>query len=106
MNFRRGALLVAATALCAGLLAACDKTNEAVLQEQYEQALQSCPQGCIDAPPDCLIKGNIGGTGQKFYILPGDLEYYPYAFVEPEKGERWFCNELEAQRNGYSPVPE
>lgn len=97
--------VIAAALLTSMVFAACEKSNEAVLEEQYEEAAGTCPRGCVDAPPDCLIKGNIGGTGQKFYILPGDAEYYPYAFVEPEKGERWFCTEAEATRNGFSPVP-
>lgn len=99
-------MVVAIAALAGALLfVACEKSNEAVLQEQYEEIAAGCPQGCVDTRPDCLIKGNIGGTGQKFYILPGDVDYYPYAFVEPEKGERWFCTSQEATANGYSPVP-
>lgn len=101
----RRRILLTATILLALAFAACEKSNEAVLEEQYEEAAGTCPTGCVDAPPDCLIKGNIGGTGQKFYILPGDAEYYPYAFVEPEKGERWFCTEREAMGNGFNPVP-
>ena len=39
---------------------------------------------------DCLIKGIIGSTGQKMYLLPG---HYLYDKVAPDlnKGERWFC---------------
>lgn len=87
------------------VMAACERTNEQALQEQYRQAAQACPEGCVEPPPNCLIKGNVGGTGMKFFIRPEDTDYYAFAFVEPEKGERWFCTEQEALRNGFEPVP-
>jgi hypothetical protein len=103
--FRIAAVAVA-LALAAPGLAACEKSNEVVLQEQYEQAREGCPQGCIDPPPGCAIKGNISVRGNKFYHLPG-RKSYPGIIIEPEKGERWFCSEAEALANGWmaSQVP-
>lgn len=106
MSTKHSALISAAIILSAGLFGACEKTNEQALQEQIrETLLDTCPEGCVEPPEHCVIKGNVGGTGQRIYILPQDTDYYAYAFVEPEKGERWFCTEQEARNNGFLPVP-
>jgi len=55
--------------------------------------------------PGCVIKGNIGGAGLKFFILPDDPRWSA-AIIDLAKGERWFCNEREAQDNGFQPVPD
>ncbi|MEI7604453.1 MAG: thermonuclease family protein [bacterium] len=49
---------------------------------------------------DCKIKGNINSSGDKIYHMVGQ-KYYNSTIVEPEKGERWFCNEQDAQKQGY-----
>lgn len=49
--------------------------------------------------PDCAIKGNIDRT-KKIYHMPGCTQY-PYAVVEEDIGEQWFCTEKEARAAGY-----
>lgn len=86
------------------MLAACEKSDSAVLQEQFEQAPKGCPNGCAEPSANCTIKGNVSGQGLKFYILPGDPRY-DLAIVEPARGEFWFCTAQEAADNGFQPVP-
>jgi hypothetical protein len=85
--------------------AACEKSDSEVLQEQLEQSRSGCERGCTDPRPGCMIKGNISGAGNKFYLMPG-TERYPLAIIEPELGERWFCTEQDALAAGFQPVPE
>src|SRR3990167_8398336 len=47
----------------------------------------------------CQIKGNISGSGEKIYHVPGQ-RYYNNTVVNEFKGERWFCTEKEAQDAG------
>ncbi|MEX0621581.1 MAG: thermonuclease family protein [Candidatus Woykebacteria bacterium] len=49
---------------------------------------------------DCVIKGNIGGSGEKIYHLPGQ-RYYNQTVISEDKGERWFCTESAAQAAGW-----
>ena len=49
--------------------------------------------------PNCTIKGNIDRT-RKTYHVPGCIQY-PFAVVEEDVGEQWFCTEKEAQAAGY-----
>ena len=57
-------------------------------------------------PSPCPIKGNISfNMGDKIYHVPGS-EFYATTVVEPEKGERMFCTEAEAQAAGFrAPKP-
>lgn len=50
--------------------------------------------------PKCTIKGNIDRT-KKTYHVPGCTQY-PYAIVEEDIGEQWFCSESEAKAAGYT----
>ena len=60
-----------------------------------------CPEGCIEHINGCDIKANISfTTGERIYHLPGD-EFYNQTVVEPEKGERWFCNVNSAKKLGW-----
>jgi len=62
---------------------------------------EGCPEGCTSSSPECLIKGNISfRTGERIYHVPGQ-EFYDEAVISPEKGERWFCTEEEAEANGW-----
>jgi hypothetical protein len=57
------------------------------------------------ANPECTIKGNISvDTGNKIYHLPG-MEDYESTVIDPNKGEKWFCKELDAIANGYLKAP-
>lgn len=49
-----------------------------------------------NAPGQCLIKGNISGSGERIYHVPGG-RYYDQTRIDPSKGEQWFCTEAEAQ---------
>ncbi len=53
-----------------------------------------------DAPGDCRIKGNINSEGERIYHLP-DGKWYDRTKISTEKGERWLCNEAEAQAAGW-----
>lgn len=49
----------------------------------------------------CNIKGNISyNTGEKIYHLPGQ-KYYAKTKITLSKGERYFCSESEAIRQGW-----
>lgn len=48
---------------------------------------------------NCVIKGNITGRG-KLYHLP-NCSSYSSTKVDQTKGEKWFCNEEEAQAAGW-----
>ncbi|MDD5527936.1 MAG: thermonuclease family protein [Patescibacteria group bacterium] len=52
------------------------------------------------ADSGCLIKGNIGSTGDKIYHLPG-CPYYNQTVIDESKGEKWFCTEAEALAAGW-----
>ncbi len=80
--------------------AACGKSNDLVAQEQINQSRNACPKGCEVPPPGCEIKGNISAAGNKIYHRPGGADYDGIK-IQTEKGERWFCNEDEAIRNGF-----
>lgn len=55
------------------------------------------------ADPDgrCLIKGNISSSGgERIYHVSGSANY-SRTIIDPSKGERWFCSEVEAQEAGW-----
>ena len=54
------------------------------------------------APNGCVIKGNISENG-RIYHMPWS-KWYSRTRINPEKGERWFCNEAEAQSAGWRAV--
>jgi len=76
--------------------------DEAPMTPAAEAPMVSgCPSGCVSPPSGCIIKGNISIiTQEKIYHLPSDV-FYNQTVVNTSKGERWFCNELEAQANGW-----
>lgn len=47
-----------------------------------------------------MIKGNLSKKGERIHHLPWQ-RYYDETIISPEKGERWFCTEAEAVRNGW-----
>lgn len=62
---------------------------------------QACVNGCETPVAGCVVKGNINfETGEKIYHLPS-ARYYRETVVNPERGERWFCSEAQAQANGW-----
>ncbi len=62
----------------------------------WEAAKKSSPEGCP-------IKGTIGQSGAKLYVVPGAREYRK-ANVRTAKGERWFCTEADAISAGWKPA--
>ena len=63
----------------------------------------ACPQGCVQPPGGCRIKGNISvPAGEKIYHVPGG-SFYEATVISPAQGERWFCTEQEALNNGWRP---
>ncbi len=52
------------------------------------------------APDGCPIKGNINAKGVRLYHTPWS-QYYSRTKISPSKGERWFCNELDAIKAGW-----
>lgn len=54
-----------------------------------------------DAPePDCPIKGNISRSGDRIYHTPWSRDYARVR-IDERMGERWFCDEAEAQAAGW-----
>ncbi len=49
---------------------------------------------------DCTVKGNISSSGEKIYHLPGQ-KFYDKTVIDETRGERWFCSEEEAVKNGW-----
>lgn len=64
-----------------------------------EQKWQTAEAG---APKGCAIKGNITENGKIYHVPWGD--WYHKVKIEPNKGERWFCNESEAVAAGWRPA--
>ncbi|KXK08641.1 MAG: Thermonuclease precursor [Microgenomates bacterium OLB22] len=52
-------------------------------------------------PSGCTIKGNITTDGKKIYHLPV-CRYYSQAQISEDRGERWFCSEMEATSAGWT----
>jgi hypothetical protein len=63
----------------------------------------SCPDGCTAPIADCVIKGDINAFNIRLYYLPLD-EGYDSITVNGDLGERWFCTEADALRNGWYHV--
>jgi len=66
------------------------------------QLVHPCPNGCAAPLPDCRVKGDVDQpTRARLYYLPGDA-VYDAVTVDADLGERWFCNEEDAQQNGWT----
>lgn len=63
---------------------------------------QTRAQGRIPPDTNCRIKGNISQNGKIFH-KPGQY-FYERTGVNPDKGERWFCNEADALVAGWRPA--
>lgn len=51
----------------------------------------------------CPIKGNISKSGERIYHLPWSPAYAK-TVIREDQGERWFCDEAEAQAAGWRPA--
>lgn len=56
------------------------------------------------APNECVVKGNIGRSGNFTYHMPGD-QYYEATRIDPSRGERWFCSASDAEAAGWHRAP-
>lgn len=61
---------------------------------KWDAASQSAPD------PACPIKGNINRKGVRIYHTPWSRSY-ERTRINVSKGERWFCNEAEAEAAGW-----
>lgn len=63
---------------------------------------QRWAEASSEAPdPNCRIKGNINHDGERIYHTPWGSRSYDRTKINPEKGERWFCDEAEAVASGW-----
>ena len=54
----------------------------------------------------CAIKGNVSRRGdERIYHVPGQ-KYYAATQINPRKGERYFCTELQARKAGWRKSKE
>lgn len=56
--------------------------------------------GRLPVSAACVIKGNISSKGVRIFHVPGQVDYERTG-IRVEKGERWFCSELEAVAAGW-----
>ena len=68
-------------------------------QEWSAAARKEPPATAKNSGGDCVIKGNISGNG-KIYHMPWS-KWYAKTKIDTSRGERWFCDEAEAQRAGW-----
>lgn len=75
---------------------------KSVYQKAKMEKLGIFSQMCKSDIPktDCVIKGNINPQGVKVYHVPG-CDQYKQVIVDEAFGDKWFCNESEAQRAGF-----
>lgn len=56
-----------------------------------------------EAPAGCVIKGNVNARGERIYHTPAS-PWYGRVRMSPPRGQRWFCNEAEAEAAGWRAV--
>lgn len=61
---------------------------------RWDRAADASPR------PGCPIKGNINRDGEKIYHTPWS-PWYDRTQIDEAKGQRWFCDEEEAQAAGW-----
>jgi hypothetical protein len=64
---------------------------------KWERAAAEAPR------PDCPIKGNINRQGENIYHTPWS-PWYDRTQIDKSKGQRWFCDEAEAEAAGWRPA--
>jgi hypothetical protein len=86
-----------AKAVRRGVLAAKNEPPWEFRAHRWNEAVQS-PEA--DKQRRCPIKGNISRTGERIYHVPWQASYNRVRIGE-RHGERWFCDEGEAERAGW-----
>ncbi|PYG27759.1 thermonuclease family protein [Pelagimonas varians] len=56
-----------------------------------------------NAPDGCVIKGNISGSGERIFHMPGQA-WYNVTTIRADKKERWFCTADQARSAGWRPA--
>ena len=84
-----------ARAVGIGIWQAPTQTAEAYRADRWNRAAAASPRA------GCPIKGNIGRDGRRIYHTPWS-PYYARTRIDPDAGERWFCDEGEAQGAGWT----
>lgn len=64
-----------------------------------QPANQSAPTP-VGPAGNCAIKGNISSKGERIYHVPGG-RFYDQTQINERDGERWFCNEQDAEKAGW-----
>ncbi len=72
-----------------------------IAPEEWRQGKRLEP---TPASARCRIKGDIGVGGKRYYHVPGSAAY-DSVDVEQNRGERWFCTEMDAIRAGWKLKP-
>jgi endonuclease YncB( thermonuclease family) len=61
--------------------------------------LLASASGSVAPSPDCMIKGNVNGSGECIYHTPKS-RWYAQIKMQISKGTRWFCSVDDAERAG------
>jgi endonuclease YncB( thermonuclease family) len=61
--------------------------------QRWERAVAASPDGCP-------IKGNINRQGERIYHTPWS-RWYDRVQIDEARGQRWFCDEAEAEAAGW-----
>jgi endonuclease YncB( thermonuclease family) len=69
-------------------------------RDERRTSAASRPDLTRPAREGCAIKGNINGDGERIYHVPGSASYDD-TVIDDARGERWFCSETEARREGW-----
>ena len=67
--------------------------------ETAKAILLASASGPVAPSPDCTIKGNVNGAGERIYHTPKS-RWYAQIKMQVSKGTRWFCSVEEAERAG------
>jgi hypothetical protein len=59
-----------------------------------------CVHGCTTYVSGCDIKGKIDPSGNRNYYEPG-YPLYDAVSIDPDSGDRWFCNVDDAEAEGW-----
>jgi len=65
--------------------------------KRWEGSVASSEEG---RPAGCPIKGNVSAKGERIYHMPWDKSYAATR-ISTAKGERWFCDESDAEKAGW-----
>lgn len=65
-----------------------------ISRKRWERAAAASPR------PGCPIKGNINRDGERIYHTPWS-PWYERVQIDESQGERWFCDEAEAEAAGW-----